>query len=227
MRNALKGHPAEDLARFCFSKLRFLPATLKDDLRRRDLWEDLAQELYCIALEGWRQGKTAREMGGVATRELRAFLRAYGYIRHRQDHVEGYIKPERLQSTFGPEEDDPDAVWERVLANAEPVPTPYEAPRGLEEAILGLLREHPEGLSQCQVNRAFDGKLSTAVVIDCCQRLVMRGLVTEVPRTRRGPMGVHPSPLLFLDQDRFRQDGAMCPAADGFRDRECDALPVA
>jgi len=52
----LEGHPAEDLARLCFSKLRFLPVSLKDSLRREGLWEDLSQDLYRTALEGWRQG---------------------------------------------------------------------------------------------------------------------------------------------------------------------------
>ncbi|GEM_PF-4509262 len=207
MVNALEGHPAEDHARFCFSKLRFLSVTLKDDLRRRGLWEDLAQEIYRISLEGWRDGKTAREMGGIATRELRAFFRAYGYVRNQRDHavpfggrVDGLIKPERTLSTFGTYGDEPEDLWEGVLSLAEPVPTPYEAPRGLEEAILALLREHPEGVSQCQANTALGRHTSAAVVADCCARLVVRGLVREVARPK-GP-GRPPSPLLYAANQR-------------------------
>ncbi len=92
----LEGHPAEDLARLCFSKLRFLSVSLKDSLRREGLWEDLSQDLYRTALEGWRQGLTAREIGGMATRELRAFLSNYSYQRYRQDHREGHAKQEAL-----------------------------------------------------------------------------------------------------------------------------------
>lgn len=180
----LEGHPAEDLARLCFSKLRFLPISLKDSLRREGLWEDLSQDLYRTALEGWRQGKTAREMGGMATRELRAFLSAYGYRRYRQNHHECCVKQEALL---------PPEAWDDLpLAKVEPVPTPP----GLESTILALLGKHPEGLSQCQVNQACKGRLKAAVVSGKCVQLVLRGVIREKARPKGN--GRHPSPLLVL-----------------------------
>lgn len=107
MTNLLAGHPAEAHARLCFSKLGFYSVSLKDDLRRRGLWDDLAQELYRIALDAWREGKTPREMGGFATRELRAFLRSYGYVRHQGDW-DGFIKPETAFSTISTGEKEED-----------------------------------------------------------------------------------------------------------------------
>ncbi len=183
----LKGHPAEDLARLCFSKLRFFPVSLKDRLRREGLWEDLAQELYRIALEGWRQGMTAREIGGMATREIRAFLKAYGYYRYR----EGFIKWDTPLAAVCKEGDTQDSI----LARASPLPQHSEGD-GLEKAILNLLRKHPQGLSQCQVNQAL-GRMARAVAVtDHCNRLVVRGMVREIARPKGN--GRRPSPMLLL-----------------------------
>lgn len=189
--NLLAGHPAEDHARFCFSKLRFYPVGLKDDLRQRGLWDDLAQELYRIALDAWQAGKTPQEMGGMATRELRAFLRAYGY----QRRGDSFVQPETVLSGIGEESE---ADWENILAGAMVLPASYSAPAGLEEAILTILRKHPDGFSQHQVNHRLQQRASGAVVSDCCARLVMRGLVREVPRRRNGNTGGLPGPLLML-----------------------------
>lgn len=183
----LEGHPAEDLARLCFSKLRFYPSTLKNKLRQEGLWEDLTQELYRIALEGWRQGLTAREIGGMATREIRAFLKAYGYHRYR----DGFFKLEILQATISGGEEE---LWEKALARGEPVPSAHTERDGLEERILALLRKHPEGLSQCQVNRL--SLAPVAAVTDHCARLVVRGVIREIARPKG--KGRPPSPMLVL-----------------------------
>ena len=200
----LKEHPAEDLARLCFSKLRFFPVTLKDRLRREGLWEDLAQELYRIALEGWRQGMTAQEIGGMATREIRAFLRAYGYQRYR----EGFVKQEILQATISAGEEE---LWERVLARAEPVPSAHTGRDGLEERILALLRKHPEGLSQCQANQALHYLAPAAVVSDHCARLVVRGVVRESARPKGN--GRPPSPMLVMAEYEL-EEKAELPALE-------------
>ncbi|MFW6125523.1 MAG: hypothetical protein ACOC58_00295 [Chloroflexota bacterium] len=180
----LDGHPAEDLARVCFSKLRFYRASLKTRLRREGLWEDLAQELYRIALEGWHQGMTAREIGGMATREIRAFLRAYGYQRYRLNHQEGYAKLDVPLS----------AICESHLCKASSLPN-ADTRGDLEREILSLLRKHPEGLSQCLVNRALKRLAPAPTVTFHCERLVVRGAIKAVPRPKKG-IGGPPSPLL-------------------------------
>jgi len=121
----------------------------------------------------------------MATRELRAFLSNYGYRRYQQDHHDGYVKQEALL---------PPCVWDDLpLAKVEPVPT---SP-GLESTILALLRKHPEGLSQCQVNQALAFRhVSAAVVSDQCAQLVLRGVVREIARPKS--IGRRPSPLLVL-----------------------------
>ena len=188
----LKGHPAEDLARLCFSKLRFLSPSLKAALRREGLWEDLAQELYRVALEGWIQGRSAREMGGMAGREIRAFLRAYGFGRRQGRDGDLVSRAELPLSTIG---DGQEYLRERILAGAEPVPNGHTRVAGLEEAILALLTEHPQGLTQAQVNRALrqDGyrALPAATIVAHCDRLVTRGAVREVamPQGRGRPPG--------------------------------------
>lgn len=195
--NQLKGHPAEDLARLCFSKLRFYPVSLKDRLRRDGLWEDLAQELYRIALEGWRQGLTAREMGGMATREIRAFLKAYGFQRRQGKDGDGFVRSEEALSTW-------DGAEDRLLARAEPVPTGGSWGDRVEKAILALLQKHPSGLTQCQVNQALRRLGWAAVVSDQCARLVVRGLIKEVPRPKGNGRPASPMLVAAIPSGRAR-----------------------
>jgi hypothetical protein len=199
--NQLMGHPAEDLARLCFSKLRFYPVSLKDRLRREGLWEDLAQELYRIALEGWRQGRSPREIGGMATREIRDFLKAYGYYRYRESHREGFIRWDTPLSDVSTNEEQ---SWDGILAKAKPLPERCEC-EGLEESILRLLRKYPEGLSQRQVNIAHRRLAQAVVVNDYCARLVVRGVLREMVRPKGN--GRPPGPILVLVRHPFKAGG--------------------
>jgi hypothetical protein len=198
MANLLAGHPAEDHARLAFSKLRFYPVGLKDDLRERGLWDDLAQELYRIALDGWRSGRTPKEMGGMATREIRAFLKAYGYVRHQGDG-DGFIKPETAFSRIGT--GDKEDEWERLLAGARALPASYDIPESLDDAVLAVLRDHSEGLSQEALSRKLRYRNPALLLSECCARLVMRGVVREIPRQRQGSTGMMPGPLLALQPE--------------------------
>ena len=191
----LKGHPAEDIARLCFSKLRFLPAALKAQLRQQGLWEDLAQELYRISLEGWIRGMSPKEVGGIASGEIRAFLKAYGYRRCKANHHEFFSKPETSLAD----------ISEIHLRGAIPITSADCEPTGLEEAVLALLRKHPDGLSQCQVNRAIGRRTAAAVVSGQCTRLVVRGVVKEVPRSRSNGNGRPPGPILVLTEATTRK----------------------
>lgn len=203
MVHQLEGHPAEDLAKFCFSKLRFYPATLKDRLRREGLWEDLTQELYLIALEGWRQGMTAEQMGSMAGRGLRTFLEAYGYHRYQRDG-DGFAKRE-MPLLDG---------WER-LVKVEPC----EDGDSVERAILNLLRKHPKGLSQTQVNRTLHHVAPAVVISDHCARLVIRGLVKEVARPTKST-GRPPSPMLYPGQRKEVRQPPTCQPPDGRLDEK-------
>ena len=53
--------PANDAGKMCFSRLRFLPTRLKEELRQDGLWDDLLQETYATAWEAWQQGLSERE----------------------------------------------------------------------------------------------------------------------------------------------------------------------
>ena len=183
----LKGHPAENIARLCFSKLRFLPAALKAQLRQQGLWEDLAQELYRIALEGWIRGMSPKEVGGIASGEIRAFLRAYGYRRYR----DSFFRSDESLPAVCAEKGEP---W--VMARAEPVPSAHAGRDGLEEAILALLRQHPEGLSKCQVKQAFRSQAPAVLILYHCDRLVVRGVLREIARPKGN--GRPPGPILVL-----------------------------
>jgi len=183
----LKGHPAENIARLCFSKLRFLPAALKAQLRQQGLWEDLAQEVYRIALEGWIRGMSPKEVGGHASTEIRAFLRAYGYRRYR----DSFFRSDESLPAVCAEKGEP---W--VMARAEPVPSAHAGRDGLEEAILALLRQHPEGLSKCQVKQAFRSQAPAVLILYHCDRLVVRGVLREIARPKGN--GRPPGPILVL-----------------------------
>jgi len=74
---------ADQAARMCFSKFRFLPALLKEQLQREGLWDDLVQETYLTAWEAWRKGLSDRETYQLMGRRIYAFLKGYGYRVYR------------------------------------------------------------------------------------------------------------------------------------------------
>ena len=131
-------------------------------------------------------------MGGMATRELRAFLRAYGFGRRQGRNGDGFSRAELPLSTIG---DGQEYLRERILAGAEPAPNGHTRVAGLEEAILALLTEHAQGLTQAQVNRALRRNgyraLPAATYVSHCDRLVTRGVVREVamPKGNGRPPG--------------------------------------
>ena len=51
---------ADNHARWCFGRLRFISCLLKDSIRREGLWEDLIQDLYTTAFQAWKSGLDIR-----------------------------------------------------------------------------------------------------------------------------------------------------------------------
>jgi len=100
--------------RLCFSALRYYPITLRVELRRRGLWEDLEQELHLAAWEAEREGLNEHDTCLLASRRILAFLKACGYHRiHRHGHrnlckEEPFSSVEFLEETL-PDKGDLDA----------------------------------------------------------------------------------------------------------------------
>lgn len=193
------GHPAEEHVRHAVAVIRFLSVPIKDSLRHQGLWEDLIQELYRIALETWHEGKAPKDVDHRLHRELRTFFRAYGYVRYQKGGVDGLVKCEATFTavcTRHGEEQDPD----HVLGHAQPPPV-YDPPAGLEEAIVAYLRKRPAGATYGQIRRGLwpRHRLRVPLLMDCCERMVVRGILSEAPRARCGSTGRLPDPLLILD----------------------------
>ena len=196
----LEGHPAEPLARYCFSKLRFLPAGLKGQLRREGLWHDLVHELYTFALESWRENKTPHEVSAAALTEIRNFLQAYGYVRYRREKGESIDGHCRWIVSLADVSSEDDELAERVLAGAQALPT-TENLEGLEQALIryikGCARRRPDNPpSLKEACQTLKQRARAGMVAYCCDRLVVRGVLVLVPQPRG--RGQRPSPLLVL-----------------------------
>ena len=74
--------PGDKHAALAFQRLHFLPALLKEDLRREGLWEDLIHEVYTAALEAWKKEMDDRQTLRHTAKCLYRFLNAYGYCRN-------------------------------------------------------------------------------------------------------------------------------------------------
>ena len=181
--------PAEHERRMCFTKFRFLPTWLKEEIRRDGLWDDLVQETYATAWEAWQQGLSEKETYRLMGRRTYAFLRAYGYRVYR--HY--YYKTEKPLSSIAKDE----AHGEKVLAKAAVSPArTFMGRDNLGEKIMALLRETPDGMSKRDL---YSCLCVSARELDWhCRPLIEQGLVVEVKRENR--TGRYPTPLLVAVQ---------------------------
>jgi|GEM_PF-6118284 len=72
----------EKIASLCITQLRWFPIDIKVSLQRRQLWGDVIQECYTLALEAFARGlRGEREVSNYCQRGLYACLKAYGYAK--------------------------------------------------------------------------------------------------------------------------------------------------
>ncbi|MBM3157325.1 MAG: hypothetical protein FJ004_08595 [Chloroflexi bacterium] len=166
--------PADSAARLCFSRVRFLPAWLKEQLRRQGIWEDLVQETYCTAWEAWSKGLSELETDSFMARRVYAFLRDYGYrvCRHR------YYKLDKALSYIALDEAHGEKIMETAMAN--PAPTLVRCGDRLGEEILALLQKSDGGLSKRDLYTRLC--ISPGELDWHCFPLIKKGLVIEVSR---------------------------------------------
>jgi len=178
--------PASSAARLCFSRLRFLPTWLKEQLRHEGIWGDLVQETYCTAWEAWRKQLSELETNRFMARRVYAFLRNYGYrvYRHR------YYKLDKLLSDIAQDEIHGEKILEMAMVN--PAPTLVRRWDHLGEEILALLERSAGGLSKRDVYTRLC--ISPRELDWYCSPLIKKGLIFEVRRenTRGRPL----TPLL-------------------------------
>jgi hypothetical protein len=85
----------EEKNRICgifFSQCKFIPNVIKYSLGQRDIWEDLEQELYMLALlyPSVDIDKEYISIRRYASRCIYYFLKRYGF--HKKRNVSGYIE---------------------------------------------------------------------------------------------------------------------------------------
>ena len=176
--------PANHHAALCISRLRWLPGSVKDLLRKEGLWEDLIQELYTAALFAWKHDMDEAETRSCGGRHIYAFLKAYGF----RLYCRGYVRPEI--PLFGVFTD----VFNRGIAPRDAPPMPFISRNGnhLDEKILDFLRRHPEGLPRSDV--AMNFQIPVLEVDRHLAPMIKQGKAAEIKRenTRGRPL----SPLL-------------------------------
>lgn len=135
--------PANEHAKWAFGRIRFLSYLLREDMRKNDLWEDFIQSLYTCAFNAWQQKMGIQETRRYASRQMRAFLKQYGYKAYRNSYV-------RMEACFS-------AVYTGWQQDNLPESRPSRRnlmPRSLasdpltQERILKILSQKPQGISR-------------------------------------------------------------------------------
>ena len=177
--------PADQTARMCFSKFRFLPAHIKDQLQREGLWDDLVQETYLTAWEAWQKGLSNRETYRLMGRRIYAFLKSYGY----RVYGHHYYKVEMPLSAVAQDQ----KLEDKILEGARDSPSPGFVgwKDSVAEAVLALLRGNG-GLSKRQIYTRL--QISARELDWHCVPLIKQGLIVEVKR--ENACGRPPTPLL-------------------------------
>ncbi len=177
--------PAEQTARMCFSKFRFLPARIKEQLQREGLWDDLVQETYLTAWEAWQKGLSNRETYRLMGRRVYAFLKGYGY----QVYGHHYYRVERPLSAIAQDQKQEDRILESVRDS--PSSSFIGWKDSVAEAVLVLLRGNG-GLSKRQIYTRL--QISARELDWHYAPLIKQGLIMEVKR--ENACGRPPTPLL-------------------------------
>ena len=91
----------EKIASLCITQLRWFPINIKISLQRRQLWGDIINECYVLALEAYSKGlRGEREVSNFCQRGLYTCLKAYGYAKAEYGwHLREV--PETEKDTYG------------------------------------------------------------------------------------------------------------------------------
>jgi len=72
----------ESYSALSITQLRWIPVEIKVSLQRRQLWGDIIQEAYTLALEAYKKRlRGEKEVSNYCQRGLYACLKAYGYAK--------------------------------------------------------------------------------------------------------------------------------------------------
>ena len=188
--------PADDHARWTFSRLRFLTCLLKDELRRDSLWDDFTQELYATAYDAWQQGMDITETRRYASRRIHTFLKSYGYKAYRNS----YVRQETpFAATF------PDWLVENLPAADQPLHKSFDYDIGLKASIERNLQNHPQGMTRSRLSTNLEAPVKD--IQRFLDSLVKEGKVVEF---KRETWDGHITPLYFVA-------GAKLPEASNVR----------
>lgn len=191
----------DHMAGLCFRSIKFrlINALLGHRLRREGIWEDLIQEIYTAAWEAFQQEMNGKEALRLTGRRVDAFLKAYGFNHNgwRRELPTPYEDLLARLAARQVQEEEYDGITAKA-AEARAVKRPHEKRlnKGLsvEDKILIILRESPQGISKADLYRRlqirakeFDYHLAP---------LLMSGEVIEVKR--RNTIGRYPTPLVFI-----------------------------
>jgi len=184
--------PANHHAAICLSGLRFLSPNMKALLRRQGIWEDLMQELRLAGWKAWKMDMDDRQTRNLTARSMYAFFKAYGFYRYRG----GYVRPDRSFSAVFKFD-----VGDSGIPNkGEPI-MPFLPKDGdhLDEKMLALLKEHPEGLTRRQI--AMRLQIPVLEVKCYLAPLIRKRLVLEI--SRENTLGRPLSPLLVATETGY------------------------
>ena len=178
-------HAALSLAR-----VRFLSPGMKELMRKEGILEDLIQELYAAAWVAYKKEMSVEDTRRYAQRRIYAFLKAYGFRCYRR----GYVRTDIAFTVAFKYNINDRGIAPRNL----PPPVCFTRDSDhLDEKMLALLKEHPEGLPRSKIAMSFQVPVREVDIY--LAPLIRKGIVIEIKRENtRGrpftPLLVIPSP---------------------------------
>ena len=146
---------ANQHVKWAFSRMRYITATIRDMLKRDEVWPDLAQEIYAAAYECYKRNLDAQQTRNLTQSRIRFFFKNYGYREHRFT----VFKQEVPFSVFSSQFHDDGDVYEYIMENVRTKHSKREHDpdsctlRHMEEKIFATLRRHPQGVNRYIMSR--------------------------------------------------------------------------
>ena len=167
---------ANQYVKWAFSRLRYVPSTIKDMIKQDGIWLDLVQELYAVGYDSWIHNLTLQQTRNYAQRRIRLFFKHYGY----REHHFTLFRQEIPFALFSARCHDND-VAEYILDNPRPAYLPDSVTlRHMEERVLSLLKRHPAGVNRYIMSKRLGVDLKEAQ--RCLDKLVEENKIARVER---------------------------------------------
>lgn len=192
--------PANQHVKWAFSRLRYVTATIRDMLKKDDVWPDLVQEIYAAAYECYKRNLTAQQTRNLTQSRIRFFFKHYGYGQHRFT----VLKQEIPFSVFSSQFHDDGEAYEYIIENVKAKHSIRDHDpdsctlRHMEGKIFTTLKRNPQGINRYIMSKRLG--LEVQETQHYLDKLVAESKIVRVERDNQKGTRVSSriSPIYFI-----------------------------